>query len=88
MPVCPPELRDNPFTQASGLAPSKRWTNRNISDTEFDIGIGEADVRFPLTLGSLYHMTEERIFLLYISMNYREFSVKSKLIISLFQTVK
>ena len=56
--------------------------------TEFDIGIGEADVRFPLTLGSLYHMTEERIFLLYISMNYREFSVKSKLIISLFQTVK
>ena len=29
-----------------------------------------------------------RIFLLYFSMNYRDFSVKSKLIISLFQTVK
>ena len=27
-------------------------------------------------------------FLLYFSMNYRDFSVKSKLIISLFQTVK
>ena len=31
---------------------------------------------------------EEVIFLLYFSMNYRDFSVKSKLIISLFQTVK
>ena len=29
-----------------------------------------------------------KIFLLYFSMNYRDFSVKSKLIISLFQTVK
>ena len=30
---------------------------------------------------------EER-FLLYFSMNYRDFSVKSKLIVSLFQTMK
>ena len=29
-----------------------------------------------------------KCFLLYFSMNYRDFSVKSKLIISLFQTVK
>ena len=31
---------------------------------------------------------QEKVFLLYFSMNYRDFSVKSKLIISLFQTVK
>ena len=31
---------------------------------------------------------DETGFLLYFSMNYRDFSVKSKLIISLFQTVK
>ena len=31
---------------------------------------------------------EHQVFLLYFSMNYRDFSVKSKLIISLFQTVK
>ena len=30
----------------------------------------------------------KKMFLLYFSMNYRDFSVKSKLIISLFQTVK
>ena len=33
-------------------------------------------------------ITFRQTFLLYFSMNYRDFSVKSKLIISLFQTVK
>ena len=33
-------------------------------------------------------MNKREDFLLYFSMNYRDFSVKSKLIISLFQTVK
>ena len=33
-------------------------------------------------------VTQYQLFLLYFSMNYRDFSVKSKLIISLFQTVK
>ena len=36
----------------------------------------------------LAFLCEENPFLLYFSMNYRDFSVKSKLIISLFQTVK
>ena len=39
-----------------------------------------------LGMGS-QHMPGNR-FLLYFSMNYRDFSVKSKLIISLFQTMK
>ena len=45
------------------------------------VGTGE-------TRGYPYLVCKKNIFLLYFSMNYRDFSVKSKLIISLFQTVK
>ena len=42
------------------------------------------EIDFVLFLAAL----ERKFLLLYFSMNYRDFSVKSKLIISLFQTVK
>ena len=48
-------------------------------------GSSSAHVRPLLNRGQSH---KEKNFLLYFSMNYRDFSVKSKMIISLFQTVK
>ena len=45
-------------------------------------------VLFPVESSTRNYRGKGLIFLLYFSMSYRDFSVKSKLIVSLFQTVK
>ena len=84
-----------PFTienipTSSGLEPrAARSTDQHLT-TELS-GLLKKKTRIRLNYPSvlLVHPSIQQFnFLLYFSMNYRDFSVKSKLIISLFQTVK
>ena len=63
----------------------------NLSSTEkLSFLMQRRDIQFLLgsALNKMFARRKKMFFLLYFSMNYRDFSVKSKLIISLFQTVK
>ena len=53
------------------------------NQTHTNSEVNQAFLKSVHCLANLVH-----VFLLYFSMNYRDFSVKSKLIIPLFQTVK